>query len=365
MSASAEDPLGFFLTFYKRKRAIMKKHYLFLLTIYPCLVYTQNYLPMHLETGTVWYEVASLGLGDTPGSEGSSNTGFSYTLQGDTLVEGVLYQKVYHQLDWFHRRSIHYNGDEAIIDIVEYNYDEPATLIGGLRQDTLEQKVYYRSWEPEDWNSGFCIATHPTYNEDELLYDFSIEVGDTILHESSLKEVSFIDTIVLTDGLERRRYSFDYSDYSWIEGIGSTLGLFGPWGIEPFESGCGFYCYREAGEQVFFNDFYFGLVPDNVSEDCGKLILSTAALWDAERVYIYPNPIVDQFIIDVGHEQNLAKTQLYVFNSLGQLILQEKLRGDQHETLTANWPAGLYYLVLEQDGVMVYRSKVMKGGRGR
>jgi hypothetical protein len=90
-----------------------------------------------------------------------------------------------------------------------------------LREDTTERKVYSRDYYYTGWG------------QEQLLYDFGIEVGDTMPNSTSV-----LDSIVQTNffGLIRNVFFFHglsdpenipYYKY-WIEGIGSLAGLLRP-----------------------------------------------------------------------------------------------------------------------------------------
>lgn len=73
-------------------------------------------------------------------------------------------------------------------------------------------------------------------DQDELLYDFSLELNDTIVLNYSNFDcklfVYSIDTVVLFNGEERKQINFNtdfyvgYTGIFWIEGIGSSFGPF-------------------------------------------------------------------------------------------------------------------------------------------
>jgi len=126
-----------------------------------------------------------------------------YWFQGDTVIKNVKYKKVYLQHSFY--------------DTIDFSR---AGYYAAIREDTMAEKVY-------------CIYSDWVYEEKEyLLYDFSVNVGDTvgiyyyfIWHTQVVKS---IDSLFI-DGSYRKRINFDngiYGKESWIEGIGSTYGLF-------------------------------------------------------------------------------------------------------------------------------------------
>lgn len=100
--------------------------------------------------------------------------------------------------------------------------DQQWEIIGQIREDTVSQKVWFRTCESDT---------------DGLLYDFSLELGDTVLVDNHYwyygTAPMICDSIdfVSISGEQKKRiflYRLDYPYYpaeTWIEGIGSTIGL--------------------------------------------------------------------------------------------------------------------------------------------
>jgi hypothetical protein len=141
-----------------------------------------------------------------------SNSYFSvswmkFWFEGDTSIGDFTYKKVYVQ------------SHDSIADFSKARY------FAALREDTIAEKVYFRY---VDYNG----------NAEFLLYDFSVNIGDTVSFYSlwpfwypELKQrvVESIDS-TLIDNHYRKRINFHqyYQPESWIEGIGSTNGIFFP-----------------------------------------------------------------------------------------------------------------------------------------
>jgi len=122
-------------------------------------------------------------------------------------------------------------GGEIFLDSNSYMYlfesrdslQNQWDICGFIREDTINSLVYF------DFNDGL--------EEEGLIYDFNLEVGDSIYIDNyylffvdALLICDSIDT-VLINGVEKRRYFFldnglgtSYSDI-WIEDIGSIYGL--------------------------------------------------------------------------------------------------------------------------------------------
>ena len=147
----------------------------------------------------------------------NSNSCFSvsymkFWFEGDTVFNDMKYKKVYMQYE------------EPVSDFDNAHY------FAAIREDTIAEKIY------------FYYNNYAGDGEEYLLYDFSVNEGESVSFYSlwgfmtpNSKEqvVQSIDSIYV-DGHYRKRINFLHdiwshpSQESWIEGIGSTNGLFFP-----------------------------------------------------------------------------------------------------------------------------------------
>ena len=122
-----------------------------------------------------------------------------YKMEGDTVLYGTTYKML------FTTQSEHFDDWELC----------------GLFRETEEGQVFFRKYR-----------TNHTFERETLLYDFSLQPGDSICYNDTdyLKLLSISDTI-LDDGSVRKRYDFHMEGYNfddheiWIEGIGSEFGI--------------------------------------------------------------------------------------------------------------------------------------------
>ncbi len=135
---------------------------------------------------------------------------WEYNCLGDTVVENTDYKKVY-------RRSLLPSSGEPPFTPVNYY-----SLFGFLRDDTAAKKVYARIL-PNDYSSFDC-----GYNEDFLLYDFSVLVNDMVdfclipsFYQSTLNSI----TPAVVSGVNTNSFMLS-TGLEYYEGIGSEFGLF-------------------------------------------------------------------------------------------------------------------------------------------
>ncbi len=261
---------------------------------------------------------------------------FDYIIQGDTLILGKLYKKLFISGTKLYK---HNYGSQNCCWIYPSN-----GYIGAIRQDTILRKVY---------------IIRPSFNNDSLLYDFTLNVGDTL--KSSLLSNSYIcDTLelivteidsVLIGSTFHKKWIFNcYLDY--IEGIGSSFSLFGN-------------SYQE--DLVGLVCLKYNNIP----------IYSTGAFsWTCDIPLLINNPYIKESTISCNNlvtdlliihfDQNNIKTDqllISVSNQLGEIILQEKVSQKLSELrLNLNWLVpGIYFLKIESpDKTNYFVSKLIK-----
>lgn len=76
------------------------------------------------------------------------------------------------------------------------------------------------------------------------------------------------------------------------------------------------------------------------------------------NVYVFPNPISHQFLVDINEESN--NQQIEVFDLLGRTIYSENTEGANLLTInTLDWRSDIYILKIS-DGQMIFQQKIMK-----
>jgi hypothetical protein len=152
------------------------------------------------DSNAVWnihYFISCIGTG-------SAEDFYSIKMTGDTLLQNQLYHKLY----------IPYVESTISGDCFGSGYS--ASYQGAVREDTAERKVYF---------------VPPGQSDEELLYDFTMHVNDTLqgyIASSDISNPSIVQEIdsVLVGNSYRKRWVINpcYGIYL-IEGVGSTYGL--------------------------------------------------------------------------------------------------------------------------------------------
>ncbi|MCK4920278.1 MAG: T9SS type A sorting domain-containing protein [Bacteroidales bacterium] len=257
----------------------MKTHIFLFATIFfiSPMVEGQDYIPFPTQNASWNIYLESTCENDSP----TDTFLLRYSILGDTTIN----EKTYHKL-------VLEKGDTINPTL------EP---IGGIREEG--KKVYF-------YGQGF-LRNDP--GEELLLYDFNVQIGDTIKHSSDGPWKSIvldIDSIQIGDHY-RKRYKVDNGwiyhnpDYI-IEGIGSVLnGLLGHISDIPT---CGTHywehvCFRENEQILYLNPNYL---------DCNAGI-NTNSIIDKNKIwynliYIYHGWNIDTEVISIGEDTTINDT---------------------------------------------------------
>jgi len=266
-----------------------------------------------------------------PSSLWIDDTGYSYMLQGDTIVNSRTYHKVYGVGGFI---QFYPNGSGTFYD--KY-------FAGAIREDTLKHV--------------FLCCTTNLGAKDTLLYDFNMKVGDTLKQYNAALNgtyggsysVDSIDSVQLYDLTYRKRFNLhsQIGQACIIEGIGSTSGLVEY--IAPVPTGeiwTQLDCFKQ-------NDKYlYGMYSDSCPLFYPIAPQSTIALFSQEpSISIYPNPSSSNITVRlIGLN---SKVSMAIYNVVGQQLLNI---GDVIESTAIgqnisveSFPAGVYLLKVITD----------------
>lgn len=215
-------------------------------------------------------------------------------------------------------------------------------VFGYLREDTLSRRVYYRSiWD----------------DESALLYDFSLEEGDTIQlygdpgHKYTVLQV---DSVELLNGDVRKRWIFSlefyYTNAVWIEGIGNTtIYLLNSGDLDYCTVETVTLCVHENEELVYMNDTFDTCYLDwvNVSET------------DIESIKVYPNPTKGQITFSIPNVSSHKNPTLHIINSFGQTVKVLCIQEKQTQIDITGLPAGSYFYWFYDGKHQLYAGKIV------
>jgi hypothetical protein len=254
---------------------------------------------------------------------------YIYYLSGDTVIGNQVYKKV------FERRDINYDWLSAPPPFNcegSYTYDSFRILI---RQDSL--KMYVRDLD----------------GIDTLIYDFDIEVGDTLPITYNL----YLDDIVVTgiDSLlvgSSFRKVFEIPDYNpagnnLIEGIGFTTGLLDSFNCPEFPTILQCFVQNDTTYYPYFGD------------PC-DMTVSIPKMDGYKEITYYPNPVINELVVRLNPSASID--YVTCIRSDGQQVEIEFEQSDPQNIVIdfSGKNKGIYILHLHAKDAFIIAIKVLK-----
>lgn len=215
---------------------------------------------------------------------------YQYAYEGDTLINGFIYKK------------INKTG------IIYFSWCYPGTPLGyqgAFREDTVAKKAY---------------LVLPGATADSLLYDFSLQIGDTVktvLHQMSVFASSCTDYIVtsidsqLIGSTYRKKWFISGNPSGclagYVEGMGNLYGFLDSYYY--FEQGANLCCFTiDSTPQYLSTCFNINVcAPVNVAE--GLLF---------KQIDIHPNPVIENtFSLSVAPMLGESISEIEFYDSQG------------------------------------------------
>lgn len=262
------------------------------------------------------------------------NASIVLRIEGDTLLNNMLYAKIYHY------------------DIIQDKISvKTRKLLGLIRDDISNKKVYggllggvqygfqlfLNSDAQCDWGDT------STFNE-HLLYDFDVQVGDTLTScmLSHPTVVSTIDTIVLY-GYQRRNLNLKDDHSSMMtEGIGTCMGIFQS---DP--------CFFTGGGILYaLTNYCIGSF-----SECNFLTSSEVEL-PMRQMDIYPNPTNGLVTIELDniHINDLIE----VYDLFGRKRLSKTIETGMEHLDISTFEEGMYIITIKSTALRMQYERLIK-----
>ena len=249
-------------------------------------------------TTAVWYQVEE--FQSNPLDYRAVNTIFA--LNADTIIANQNYRKLTQTLRW------------------------QTDYVGAIRENQQKSVFFYAK----------------TDSTERLLYKFGLSVGDSLNIRRNTAQnpikVLAIDSVLIGNNF-RKRYllntpTLGVKDY-WIEGIGSTKGLFYTQSGIEFENRATLLC--------FYNNNLLEYKNSRAASNC------TVANEELRfsNVHVYPNPVNNRLKFDVANtETTLLK--MVIFDMFGRILIQKQIGNglSSFEINVENLPNGVYFYAL-------------------
>ncbi len=248
-------------------------------------------------------------------------------IAGDTTIGPYTYKKIIYHGFW-HEQPIFGNMQPCTPDYTfSYNY-------AFLRQDSLKMYIYD--------------------NADLLLYDFDLEIGDTLpmTYNNFADNITVESINFLQVGMETRKV-FELSSNNGnitelIEGIGHNYGLIGT--MQPFEFyENGLVCYTLAETSYY----------PNLGAPC-DLDVSLGEIVNFRFVSVFPNPVTEN--ISIQTENSSAIQTVFISTLLGEQKSIDFRISDEKtiELSLGNEASGIYFIEIQAIFEEKIRVKILK-----
>lgn len=232
---------------------------------------------------------------------------YSYFLNNDTLINTLNYNKLY--------RS-------GLCGFCCYPPVLPVNgYIGAIRDDSLQKKVYF-------------VFSGNSF--EQVLYDFSLSVNDTIngwmASICNDAVVTSIDSILLNSQYYKRfNFTGTYCNGAMIEGIGSTLGLVEP--FKTFEGGGTLNCFKLNQTVIYPDSFTICNILTALNE--------FSNIENKIKISIQKNKIVIEFLTSA---LNISDFTFQLFDLLGR---EHSMKRQLNETPPQ--------FIVEQNGLYIFQ----------
>jgi hypothetical protein len=269
------------------------------------------------DSNSVWRET----LTATDGSFGINNWEEEKFIDGDTLLAGMIYHKIYETGLFSHCTIPCFTPDT-----INYYYHN---FVGTIRADANKMIYMY------DWS----------HQRDTVLYDFNLNIGDTI-HDSYLHQhdsaypVTVLSIDSIFDGINfRKRFNLSgpgnaLVENVLIEGIGTTSGLFVPLSAHTFEMGGTLHCFIQNDTIRYTDSSASACVLIDAIDDQTKSI---------SAVSIFPNPFHNDASVSINGFIAEKNSTLTIFNSLGEVVWTEIISQFPFNIERGELKDGLYF----------------------
>jgi hypothetical protein len=293
----------------------MKKIYLIVVILLPTFIKAQQYIPFP-DSNAVWNDI----------HEAQTSNYTRYGLIGDTTINLMQYHKLFKLSDTILNSS-------------------KASYFGAIREQS--EKIY-------------LIRSDTSF--ENLLYDFTKNVGDTLhhLYTETIGNPAFDNYAVITsidstliNGSYRKVFHFNNNgNFYWIEGIGSGFGLIYA-GLPPIPGYDEWYlvCFKQNGEELYLNPLFNSCFPDitNINE---------IPIHD-DLFNVFPNPITDVSTIYWNNSMKQTYSILTITDLLGRNLKTINISKINNIIICkSDFPSGLYFVKLS-DSNKFYIKKII------
>lgn len=259
---------------------------------------------------------------------------YKFYLKNDTVIDSKNYKTIATV-----KRYQNHNESTSDYSSGEINYPNP---IAAIREEDKKIYVIYFNFP------NFLFPDYsamPVIQGEHLLYDFNLQVGDSIYHDypgtsySNCKLIS-IDSVFLVNSY-RKTYDFSVKLGSnlpdttrVIEGIGSLTGPF--MDLFPF---------RQHAPSLYKYLMCYGenhIIEYSYNGNCNTIVLDVEENTLENKVNVYPNPASSDINIQINIPSFKGYYTLYSYT--GSCIKSAQIQNSAINITTADLANGMYLL---------------------
>ena len=232
---------------------------------------------------------------------------------------------------WYIYGEYTWSAPHPVGDFHEHHYQGDVVNIGGMEYTTIyvdsEVNGNYLdgAYRNDDNQVYYCKWNGSSYDDEFLLYDYDLEVGD-FFHDDDDHPMQVTEVTTITDlnGVSRKKITFSFSGLTdvtefWIEGVGSNRGFMhvGQWEADHDSEGEMYHllCYHVDNDVIYVNPEYNDCDLDDIEENTVENSIS-----------IYPNPAKD--VIKILTDNNLNITNVEILDLTGRTVLSTDKSAD-------------------------------------
>ncbi len=274
-------------------------------------------------------------------------TEYSYKLDGNDTIDGIVYKRLIQSI----LKTVYPNPDPT--SYCGLNAYSPCRVVALLREDTAAKKVYIRR---PNGPSGWC-------SQDTLLYDFSLQIGDSMKFNASCPSSMQNDSLYLVDSINYELYGTLSLKTWYLHDLGSNSNFSNLKLYESVGASVGFWGYRLNFDEGQLEN---GLVQYCLGSDsaCGfncvnPLLGVTSSFLQNNSIAIYPNPTKNILTLDINNLTAYQNLKFVVSDILGQEIQTEVIIKAKTEVNISALGSGIYLWHLLSDKDVILSGKVV------
>jgi hypothetical protein len=226
-----------------------------------------------------------------------------------------------------------------------------------LTNDSIVSTGSFFSMVRQDSTNGRVYAVAANDSAEHLLYDFMASVSDTIVvyplsfmvYSGPVRvKIDSIDSVLLADGNYYKRLKvsgvdnfYPYDEY-WVEGVGSTFGLFNPGlsGMLIFDITYPMlFCFEKEGDIIYDNPLF---------STCYAPYPSGIRLQNNDMAAeLFPNPVSDILSLRLPQAQDLQAYDIVITHSTGKTVFSQKSDRFVEQIDVSAYAAGIYVVSVQ------------------